>query len=181
MNISKKNIFIICAIFVFSLAYSVINFSDAKAAFSTPTCGGGDGCNFSCYAADPDCTPATCSIAGSGGFIPCGKSCDDPDTAWDERSACNLCSLFLMGQLVIEFMVKLSGIAALVAIAIGGFMYVFAAGSTSAIEKAKSMIKYTLLGFVVVFVAWAIIDSILATAGYIDPLTGDWYVMECSS
>lgn len=192
IKILKKNIFIICAILVFSLAHSFINIASVSAAFSTPTCAAGDGCLPNCNPAvdptcvpacaipDPDCNPATCKIKGSGGLIPCGKNCDDPDTAWIETNKCDLCSLFLMGQIFIEFLVKISGVAALIAIAIGGFMYVFAAGSQSSIEKAKSMIKYALLGFIVVFIAWAVVDSILATAGYIDPIGGKWYTMQCT-
>lgn len=189
MNISKKSIFVLCGVLLFSLAYSFFYAVSADAAFGPPpTCAGGDGCvsiavcgGPTPFGIDPDCDPSTCSIAGSGGLIPCGKSCDDPDTAWIETKTCNLCSLFLMGQLLIEFMVKMSGAAAVIAIAIGGFLYVFAAGNSSSLEKAKSMIKYTLLGFVIIFIAWAIVDSILTTAGYIDPVGGKWYSIECST
>ncbi len=191
-KISSKISIHIAIMFLLSIFTFAFAADSASAAFSTPTCAGGDGCLPNCNPAtdptcvpacaipDPDCTPATCFISGSGGLIPCGKSCEDPDTAWDERRPCDLCSLFLMGQILIEFMVKLSGAAAMIAIAIGGFLYVFAAGSQSSIEKAKSMIKYTLLGFVIVFIAWAIVDSILTSAGYIDPIGGDWYTIECT-
>lgn len=155
--------------------------------FGNPSCAAGDGCvSYSVcggsapYGLDPDCNPATCSIKGSGGLIPCGKKCDDPNTSWVETRSCDLCSLFLMGQIIIEFLVKVSGAAALIAISIGGFIYVFSAGNSTYIEKAKSMIKYTLLGFTIVFISWAIIDSILVTAGYIDPIGGEWYTMECT-
>ena len=84
-----------------------------------------------------------------------------------------------MGQLIIEFLVRLAGAAAMIAIAIGGFLYVFAAGRTEMITKAKSMIKYVLIGFIVIFIAWAVVDSILTTTGYIDPLGGDWHVIKC--
>jgi hypothetical protein len=77
-------------------------------------------------------------------------------------------------------MVRLSGAIAMIAISIGGFLYVFAAGRTEMITKAKSMIKYVLIGFIFVFIAWAVIDSILATTGYIDPIGGKWYAMECN-
>lgn len=178
---TKKAFVFIMVFFLVSMTLFLTSFESANAAFSTPTCIAGDGCLPSCSPVDLDCNPATCSIAGSGGLIPCGKNCDDPDTpGWKETRPCDLCALFLMGQLIIEFMVKLSGAAAMIAISIGGFLYVFAAGSQSSIEKAKSMIKYTLLGFVIVFIAWAIVDSILTSAGYIDPIGGDWYTMECT-
>ena len=124
------------------------------------------------YAQGPVCT--------SGGLIPCGRGCDDPSTTgWNEKDACTPCSLILMGQLVIEFLVKISAVLALIAITFSGLLYMFAAGSSGAIEKAKSMMKYTLLGFALVFIAWAVIDSILMTMGYIDPMGGSWYVINC--
>ena len=118
-------------------------------------------------------------VPGSAGLIPCGKSMNDLDTDWNECAPCNPCSLILMGQLIIEFLVKISAILALIAITFAGLLYVFAAGSSGAIEKAKSMMKYALLGFFLIFIAWAIIDSILITMGYIDPIGGDWYVIDC--
>ncbi|MCK5466556.1 hypothetical protein KAI56_03630 [Candidatus Parcubacteria bacterium] len=119
-------------------------------------------------------------VPGSAGLIPCGKSMNDPNTEdWNECAPCNPCSLILMGQLIIEFLVKLSAVLALIAITFAGLLYVFAAGSSGAIEKAKSMMKYTLLGFLLIFIAWAIIDSILVTMGYIDPIGGEWYVIDC--
>ncbi len=123
------------------------------------------------YAQGPVCT--------SGGLIPCGRSCDDPTTDWKENNPCTPCSLILMGQLIIEFLVKISAVLALIAITFSGLLYMFAAGSSGAIEKAKSMMKYTLLGFALVFIAWAVVDSILVTMGYIDPIGGEWYVVDC--
>lgn len=141
-------------------------------------CGLDGDCATGCVPPDPDC--ACQEVKGSAGLIPCGKSVDDPDTdKWNECDACTPCSLILMGQLIIEFLVKISAILALIAITFAGLLYIFAAGSSGTIEKAKSMIKYTLLGFILVFIAWAVIDSILITMGYIDPIGGDWHVIDC--
>ena len=88
--------------------------------------------------------------------------------------------MVLMGQLIIEFLLKISAVAALLAIAFGGILYIFAAGSPGTIDKAKTIIKYTLIGFLIVFISWAIIDTILVMFGYIDPIGGDWYSINCS-
>ena len=123
---------------------------------------------------------AACVVkADTAGLVPCGKGFDDPATTWNECNPCNFCYLILMGQLIIEFFVKMAAIAALVSIAFGGFLYVFSIGSQNTIEKAKSMIKYTLIGFVVIFIAWALINTIIATTGYSDPMGGEWYVINC--
>ncbi len=114
-----------------------------------------------------------------GGLVPCGRECDDPSTVWNEKASCNLCSLVLVIQLIIEFLVRLSAALALIAIIFGGFLYTSSLGSEGNISKAKSMIKYTLTGFLIILIAWAITDSILTSAGYIDPMEGKWYNMNC--
>ncbi len=132
------------------------------------------------FASNIKTVSAACVVqADTAGLVPCGKEFNDPATAWNECDSCTLCRLILMGQLIIEFLVKMAAIAALVSIAFGGFLYVFAVGSQGTIGTAKSMIKYTLLGFVIVFIAWALINTIIATTGYIDPLGGNWYAINC--
>lgn len=115
-----------------------------------------------------------------GGIIPCGRLIDDPSTTGiHEDQPCTLCSMILMAQLIVEFLVKMAAIIALLAIAAGGLLYMSALGNQANVGKAKSIIKDTLIGFIVVFIAWAVIDSILMSMGYIDPVGGEWYIMEC--
>ena len=181
---------IFLALFVVSfIVLSLIGSSrSANAVLSTPTCAPGDGCLAfpSCggappYGSDSDCDPLTCSISGTGGLIPCGKNCDDPDTVdWIETDDCSLCKMVLMGQLIIEFLLKVSAVFALLSIAFGGILYIFAAGSTGIIDKAKSIIKYTLIGFLIIFISWVAVDTILVMFGYIDPIGGDWYSVNCN-
>ncbi|MDD3006990.1 MAG: right-handed parallel beta-helix repeat-containing protein [Candidatus Pacebacteria bacterium] len=121
---------------------------------------------------------AACSIAKeSGGLVPCGRNTDDPDTDWNECDKCGLCSVVLMGQLIIQFLMKMAGITAILAIIFAGFLYIYAVGRSDVISKAKSMIKYVLIGFTIVFSAWVIVNTILTLLGYIDPLGGEWYTM----
>ncbi|MFA7169457.1 MAG: right-handed parallel beta-helix repeat-containing protein, partial [Candidatus Paceibacterota bacterium] len=75
-------------------------------------------------------TEACIDVENSKGLIPCGRNTNDPATAWNECSDCTLCSLLLMGQLSIEFLVKVAGVAATLAIILSGFLYVLAAGRT---------------------------------------------------
>ena len=125
-----------------------------------------------------DTATATCSsIKGSGGVLPCGKNVDDPDTAWNECNACDLCSMVLMGQLTITFLIKITAFAAALAIAFAGYVYVFAVGKEELIRTAKEMIKYSLIGVIIIFLAWAIVDSVLSTLGYIDPMGDSWYTI----
>lgn len=153
--------------------------------FATGSVADGGNCSDDSECVSGDCSGGFCVasppvICSKGGLIPCGRTCDDDTTkGWNESDPCTLCHLIIMGQLIIEFLVKIAAIFAILAIVGGGLLYVFAAGSQGIIDKAKSMIKYTLLGFLVVFIAWAVIDSILVMMGYIDPINGEWYMMNC--
>lgn len=131
---------------------------------------------FPSLAAAPTTATAECTDqAGSAGFIPCGRHLNDPDTSWNECSTCGLCSLVLMAQLTIEFLVRFSAVAATLAIVIGGFRYILAAGRQDQVAKAKSMIQFVLVGFIIIFVAWTAVDTLLTVFGYIDPVAGEWY------
>jgi hypothetical protein len=185
MRTVKKNsrVFIILIAVIFAVL-SLGNFSySANAAFGPPTSAGGDGC-LPDPPGDPDCVdrgvPDKCpKIAGSAGLIPCGRDYNDPDTDWDECEPCDFCLMILSGQLIIEFLFKIAAVIAVFSIVLGGFLYIAAAGNQGIMEKAKSTIKYVLLGFLVVLIAWAVVDSILAMSGYIDPIGGEWYAMNC--
>ena len=179
MKKSTKTLLFISAFFALVFLFTI----NANVVLGAPTCASGDGCKPSC-AADLDCVdlgvPGLCpNLDGSAGLIPCGKNYNDPATSRDECADCTLCHLILMGQLIIEFLVRMAAIFALLAIIGGGLVYIFSIGSASTIEKAKGIIKYALLGFVVVFIAWAVIGTILTSMGYIDPLGGDWHMMDC--
>ncbi|MFA7169459.1 MAG: right-handed parallel beta-helix repeat-containing protein [Candidatus Paceibacterota bacterium] len=122
-------------------------------------------------------TEVCSDIENSAGLIPCGRNTNDPATDWNECNECNLCSLMLMGQLTVEFLMKIAAVAATLSIIFSGFLYIFAAGRSELTSKSKLMIKYTLYGFIIIFVSWAIIDSLLMTLGYIDPIGGSWYTV----
>jgi len=133
---------------------------------------------FDALGSSPSSATDTCTkVDEPGGLIPCGRNTDSNFTTWNECRKCDLCGIVLMCQLCIEFMVKLAAVAANLSIIIAGFLYIFAAGRTNLIAQSKLIVKYTLLGFIVVFAAWLIVDGLLSLFGYIDPMGGEWYTM----
>ena len=160
MKFITNKIFLVLFAVLF-VVLPLIGFShNASAVLGTPTCAPNDGCLPSCLpdfgVPDPDCidlgVPGLCpKLQGSKGLIPCGKNYDDPDTDWDECAYCSLCSFIFMGQLIVEFLLKITAVVAVLAIAAGGFLYMFAAGSQGTIDNAKSIIKYALIGFVIIY------------------------------
>lgn len=63
-------------------------------------------------------------------------------------------------QAIYRFAIWTVGIAALLMISIGGFMYFTAAGNNSRMETAKKVIGDALFGLVAVMVAWLILNVI---------------------
>ena len=113
-----------------------------------------------------------------GGLVPCGREWNDPDTGWDDTADCTLCHLVLMIQLIIEFLVKLAAVAAAFFLSVAGYYYIFASGNPEKVALAKKTFSRALMGFLIILIAWIIVDSILAAFGYIDPLENDeWHVM----
>jgi len=115
----------------------------------------------------------------TGGIVPCGRNDDNPDTPWKEDVPCNACHLILMIQLIVDFLLKLVGVVALFVIVVSGLVYMLSVGNSSRMESAKTAVKYSLVGFSVIFVAWAVVSTILILFGYSDPLGGEWYTLNC--
>jgi len=74
-------------------------------------------------------------------------------------------------------MMKVVAVAASLALVFAGILYIFAAGRSDLITKSKSAVKYTLLGFIIIFIAWLLVNTILTTFGYINPVGGSWHMI----
>ncbi|MFA6183580.1 MAG: hypothetical protein WC682_00585 [Parcubacteria group bacterium] len=61
---------------------------------------------------------------------------------------------------VYKFAIWSVGIAALLMISIGGFMYFTAAGNTSKMEGGKKIVTDALFGLIAVMVAWVVLNTI---------------------
>lgn len=121
---------------------------------------------------------AECSdVEGSAGLIPCGRYINDPATSWNECKKCDFCSFALSLQLIINFLLKVVGVVAFLAIVLGQLLAMTAAGQTDMMVKIKFALWQSLLGFAYVVAAWVVVNSILIAIGYTDPLEGEWYTV----
>ncbi len=66
---------------------------------------------------------------------------------------------------VINTLVFLVGIVSVVVVIIGGIMYTVSSGDAGTVTKAKTMITYALVGMVVAFLAYAIVNWVIKTFG----------------
>jgi len=117
----------------------------------------------------------------TGGLMPCGRVWDDPATSWIDSDPCTLCHFIILASEIINFLMGLVAVVALLALIIGGLLYVKTAGDAGLITMAKQNINKIFSGFVIIFIAWLIVNVIMVLFGFTDPL-GDasWQVFSCN-
>lgn len=89
------------------------------------------------------------TILANGGLV----TCAGPD--------CTFCDLFYMFNGVLDWLFGIVILIAVLLIAYAGFMLVFSRGDTSAISKGKSMLINTIIGIVIMLMAWTIVDTFM--------------------
>lgn len=102
--------------------------------------------------------PLTVAAIGhpTSGIVP--AECRGENTA----TTCTPCQIFvLIGNLVRFILWALITPATVVALLIGGVLLVTAGGSEEKVKRAKSILWNTVLGFIIAFGAWLIINTML--------------------
>jgi len=153
MKKSKVATFLIVAISVFFLA------GMAQAAVACPSC--------------PE--------DQQGGFVPCGRNCNDPKTDWNECEPCGLCHFFIMFDSIADFvlfnLVPPIGVLLLVS---GGIMFFLAGGDPMAVGKARKMVTATVIGLAIIYGSWLIISTFLTILGVAEWTgLGEWFKYPC--
>lgn len=99
----------------------------------------------------------------TGGLVPCGRRCDDPNTEIREDASCTICHFFVLSKRTIDFLFKsLILPLTLLMFVIAGVKFVGAVGSPEKISEAKTIALAAILGFLIAFSAWLIINSALS-------------------
>jgi hypothetical protein len=102
----------------------------------------------------------------SGGFVPCGRLCDDPNTPIFEDCPCRLCHFLILGDKIVKFaLFRIAVPIAVLMVVIGGAMFLSAGGSPEKISSAKNLIKNVVFGMVIIFAAWIIVNTIFMLIG----------------
>ena len=88
-------------------------------------------------------------------LVPCGR---------EGTPACNLCHFWQLINNVINFLVfDIAAPLGVVMILIGGVIFLTSAGSEERIGQAKKILTNTIIGLVIVFCAWLLVDSLIKT------------------
>jgi len=126
------------------------------------------------------------------GLVPCGAGTDDPTTRpIDESLPCRPCDLFILGQNIFSFLVLQVALPLTVfAIIVSGVVMLFAGGILGASpnaglkSKAKGMLQTALIGFLIILLAWAIVNTVIVwLAGSTQPsgFPWPWYEPQCAA
>ena len=119
------------------------------------------------YCNNGSCAPVT------GGLVLCGRMYDNPDTVWNEQESCKICHAVPLIDSVIEYLLGIVALITVLAIVIGGVLYISSAGDASRVTIAKTAVTKSLYGFVFVLVAWVIVNIGMVIFGFDDPFSGE--------
>lgn len=104
----------------------------------------------------------------ANGLVPCGYDLDG-DGVYEDNERCQLCHFFVLFERIIDFVLfKLVPPIAVLMLVIGGVMFFFAAGNPGALARAKSIITTTVIGLIIIYVAFLLIGMFLLSIGLAD-------------
>lgn len=109
----------------------------------------------------------------AAGLVPCGG---------DGELPCQLCHFFVIFDRIVDFiMFTLVPVVAVLMLVIGGVMFFLATGNPGALSQAKSVITATILGLIIVYAAWIIVNTFLVIVGVADwtGLATGWFSIDC--
>jgi Type IV secretion system pilin len=99
------------------------------------------------------------------GLIPCGLNSGTPS----EMAPCTVCHLVLMGDTIMDWMMRVMTIIGIAIIFAMGVLYIVSAGNDKMMSTAKGGIKAALIGFAIILSAWLIVSTtirIFGASGY---------------
>src|SRR3989339_1404949 len=80
-----------------------------------------------------------------------------------------------LGVYVAQWILGIVGSLALLFFVYGGVTMIISAGSSEKVEEGKTILKNAIIGLVIVFVSWTIINFTLISLGYNTGVFSVWY------
>ena len=85
---------------------------------------------------------------------------------------------------IVDFVIALSIIIAVLLIVVGGIMYITSAGNPGRVGKAQSIITSTLIGLLIIFAAWLLVNTVFSFLNLSDfslqfTGPGKWFMVNC--
>lgn len=115
------------------------------------------------------------NLSSAAGLVPCGGP---------GEATCSLCHLFqLFNNLIKEIFTWVVPTIAVLMLVYGGTMLIFGGGKPETLNQAKGIITSVIIGILIIFAAWIIVNTVLKASGLIDsssPLW-KWYDIPCAA
>ena len=107
-------------------------------------------------------------------LVPCGQNEDDARTSWNERDTCEFKHLFILLKNILDFLLWRVSLVILGLLALAaGAMYYFGLGSPDVLNKTQAMLKSGGTGFLLMLLAWFIVNMVVKLLGY----TIKWWII----
>ena len=114
-------------------------------------------------------------IMTNAALVPCGKKADG--------NMCTLCDLIIGIQRLTDYIIGIMVVLAILAITIGGILYIVSAGTPALTTMAKAAIKNSLIGIAICLLAFLIITTVMSVLAAKDNLgvsrANNWYTFTC--
>ncbi|MCR4323321.1 MAG: hypothetical protein NUV61_04520 [Candidatus Azambacteria bacterium] len=95
-------------------------------------------------------------------LVSCGLSSQDIVGTSKIEGMCTLCDIFVLGQNITDFLTKaIAPALAVLAFALAGFKILTSGGSPGARQEGIKIIRNTIIGLLIVFGAWIVINELL--------------------
>jgi hypothetical protein len=115
-------------------------------------------------------------IITKAALVPCGKKADG--------NMCTLCDLIVGIQSLTNYLLGIMVVLAILAITIGGILYIVSAGTPALTTMAKAAIKNALIGIAICLLAFLIITTVMSVLAAKDNLgvsrATNWYTFTCA-
>ncbi|MBI2041420.1 MAG: hypothetical protein HYT20_00175 [Candidatus Nealsonbacteria bacterium] len=119
-------------------------------------------------------------------LVTCGPGIVEPANRIDATLGyvpCEFCDIFVMGSNLLEWIFTwvVPTVASLMFI-IGGVLLLFAGAKADAFNKAKGVITAAVVGLLIIFAAWVIVNTVFDKIGVVELGNGwKWYNIQCKT
>lgn len=100
--------------------------------------------------------------------LPCTDSKDVNLTGTNEKE-CGFTDLINQVQRVIELLLYLATVLAIISFIYAGFKLLFSGGNEEAMKQAKSIFSHVIIGLIMAYGAWIIVNFLISSLGGVNP------------
>jgi hypothetical protein len=108
-------------------------------------------------------------------ILPTPSGAKPADCTSDNCGNYTLDDFVQLGVNVANWILGIVGSLALLFFVYGGVTWIISAGSSEKVEEGKTILKNAVIGLIIVFVSWTIINFTLISLGYDTGAFGTWY------